>query len=538
MKKYLFPLLKCAGIRLVATLLVLSGILALLSIANAWCLQNILDIAAGESAFSIGLAFLLSLLVFLSTGSLNVLFSYIQRQSVLKSLSKIRKRFLSSLLNLNLSDYEAYSEGDIQTRLFEDVEISAKIIPIQVVTLLSGALSCIACLVYAFYLSWQLTLVVIILTPLAALFTKRMAPVVEKKTVESREAYSKTRSFVQEILGNSMVTRVFHLNRYFTSKYETLNEAFCKADLRQCLYQSLVVFGGSFLGSLSMVCSIVGGAILVMNQEMKIGAIVGFLQLLNFIVWPFTELMGQVTDIRSSTVSLHRIDALLAKSNQGTDVVNVQSKEPVASLSIKDLSFSYESTHTNLFHHLNFAVKAPGVLMIRGKSGAGKTTLLKLLLGLYQPNSGEICYTLSDGTRITKDFSGLCAFVPQDHMLFSGTIRENIILDRQISDGALQKIIEQGQLAEFIASLPNGIDTLISEDAKNISFGQGQRIVFARALATQAQVLVFDEPTASLDRNTKEEIMKAIRNVAKKKLCIIVSHDEMNMEPDDCVLSL
>lgn len=536
MKKYFFPLLRDAGIRQVTTLLILSGILALLGIANAWCLQNILNIAAGETASSIGLAFLLALLVFLLTGAFNVFFSYTQRQSVLRSLSKIRKRFLSSLLNLNLSDYETYSEGDIQTRLFEDVEISAKIIPIQVVTLLSGALSCIACLGYAFYLSWQLTLVVIVLTPLAALFTKKMAPVVESKTVESREAYSKTRSFVQEILGNSMVTRVFHLNQYFTSRYETLNEAFCKADLRQCLYQSFVVFGGSFLGSLSMVCSIVGGAILVMNHEMKIGEIVGFLQLLNFIVWPFTEFMGQMTEIRSSAVSLHRIDALLSKSNPTTGATNVPSKEPVAALSIKDLSFSYGSTQ--LFHGLNFEAKAPGVLMIRGKSGAGKTTLLKLLLGLYQPDGGTICYILSDGTRMTKEFTGLCSFVPQDHLLISGTIRENIVLDRHLSDDALQEIIKQAQLSEYIASLPHGVDTRISEDAKNISFGQGQRIVFARALATQAQVLVFDEPTASLDPKTKEEIMKAIRTVSKQKLCIVVSHDEMEIQPNDCILSL
>ena len=364
MKKRIFILLRFAGIGQLSILILLSGILAVLGITNAWCLQNILNIAAQETTCSISLAFVLTLLVFIATGIANILFSYIQRKSVLNSLSKIRKESLSSVLNLSLFDYEKHPEADIQTRLFEDVEICSKIVPVQVIALISGGLSCIACLVYAFFLSWKLTLIVIVLTPFAAFFTKIMSPVVERKTVLKREAYSKTRSFVQEILGNSIVTRVFHLNNYLMSRYEKLNSEFCKADLRQCMYQAFIVFGGSFLGSLSMVCSIVGGAILVMNQEMKIGEIVGFLQLLNFIVWPFTELMGQITDIRSSSVSLYRLDDLLAKSNQTLGVANVQSKETVCSLSIKNLSFSYGSSNNILNSLVNLHAIVLGRVII------------------------------------------------------------------------------------------------------------------------------------------------------------------------------
>lgn len=533
----LFKLLSGKYFFMVCISVFVTLVLALLGVGNAWCLQNLIDVGAGESELSLWTALVLSVSVFLLTAVCNLVYAWLQRKLTLRCSSQLKGEILNNLMSFDLRKYESWSTADVQTRILEDGMISAQIVPVLVLDLFSGIASCLIGIIYALFLSWQLTVISLVLTPAAVLFMKKVMPYVEKRTSDTREKDSQVRLFLQEILRLPVEIRIFHLKDFMLAKFYGLDHSYVKSDLKQTLSKNFVNYGSGFLGSLSMIASVTTGAYLAMNSYMTIGAVVGFLQLLNYIVWPFTELMGQLTQIRSSCVSYHRIQELCrTPAIQQTE--QAASKHRVVEIVAKDVNYSYQKDE-KVIDSLNFRIKSPGLAIVKGPSGSGKTTLLKLLLGLYQSDTGEIAYCLDNGEKVTSKLWEYCSYVSQEHMVFSGTVRENIFLQNtEMPNEIMDKVLEKAELKELISSMELGIDTPILENGKNLSFGQCQRISIARALAVDSPIVIFDEPTASLDFELKEDIYRMIREESKYKLCILVSHDNIETTEEDQILLL
>ncbi|MGI5884885.1 MAG: ABC transporter ATP-binding protein [Candidatus Spyradocola sp.] len=504
-------------------LLVGAALLALLNVLNAWCLQTFVSIGARESTMPLFRIILYTLLVVVGTGALNVGMEALRKSAVLHAEKRMKMRVLRDLCAVPLQKLERLHTGDLQARLSDDVTVCAKILPESVLTLVSGAMSCLAGLIYALSLSWVLTLIVLVLTPIAALFARKLFPLVEKDTVEVRSRDSEARAFSQEMLGNPVSVRVFSMGAYVVQRFGALFSAYARAALRQAVRMAAVGAGSGILGFLSFAASVATGAFLALRGEMTIGAVVGFLQLLNFIVWPFTDLTQRVGEIRAALVSADRVRELLREEEQEEGKAPAV-PDSIAQLSIQHLSFAYEEGR-DVLRDLNFEMAAPGVLLVRGESGAGKSTLLKLLMGLYAPTSGSLFAVDGNGKRQPLSTPGLCAFVPQDHILFSGTIRENICLGEASDPVRLQRALDKARLTALLSQLPEGVDTPVHENAQNLSFGQAQRVAIARALYRDSPVLILDEPTASLDEETRQDIYRMLREEGKHRLCILVSHD-------------
>ncbi len=269
----LFKLLSGRYFFMVCISVFLTLVLALLGVGNAWCLQNLIDVGAGESELSLWTALVLSVSVFLLTAVCNLVYAWLQRKLTLRCSSQLKGGILNNLMSFDLRKYESWSTADVQTRILEDGMISAQIVPVLVLDLFSGIASCLIGIIYALFLSWQLTVISLVLTPAAVLFMKKVMPYVEKRTSDTREKDSQVRLFLQEILRLPVEIRIFHLKDFMLAKFYGLDHSYVKSDLKQTLSKNFVNYGSGFLGSLSMIASVTTGAYLAMNSYMTIRSV-------------------------------------------------------------------------------------------------------------------------------------------------------------------------------------------------------------------------------------------------------------------------
>jgi len=245
----------------------------------------------------------------------------------------------------------------------------------------------------------------------------------------------------------------------------------------------------------------------------------------NRIIGPFNQLVGFWRSYSGVIQAMKRLDSVFAlpEELEESSVVLPRAK---GAITLQEVSFSYSSESTNVIDRINLQIKAPCILGVLGRNGSGKTTLLKLIQGLYKPQHGRI---LLDGADINqfgrRDMSSAIGYVPQDCFLFSGTIRDNIILSstNATDDEILRAAVSAG-VHEYIVDLPDGYDTQIGEGGSRLSGGQRQRIAIARALLTDPPVLLLDEVTANLDTEAQNNLTKTLAELAKNRTIIIVTH--------------
>jgi ATP-binding cassette subfamily B protein len=234
-----------------------------------------------------------------------------------------------------------------------------------------------------------------------------------------------------------------------------------------------------------------------------------------------------INNYRQTEVSLERFKDILAIP-QEVIPANPKSLGPVQVLEFTDVSFAYQSAKFKALTEINFSLKRGETIAFVGPSGSGKTSLVKLLVGLYQPESGVIKYNDIAGTEINfSDLRSQIGFVTQDTQLFAGTIRENLLfVNPKASDAEILDVLNKSACQSLLARADQGINTTIGEGGIKISGGEKQRLSIARALLRQPTILVFDEATSSLDSITEEEITKTIKNLANssERLNILIAH--------------
>lgn len=286
--------------------------------------------------------------------------------------------------------------------------------------------------------------------------------------------------------------------------------------------------GGYVFGFLSFVLTVAYGSYLVVQKEMTVGAVIGFAQMLNFIVWPFTEMIGMLGNLQGNLASGKRLFEIMDIPIEDEETEIIKSVGNALSLQLKNVSFTFGNN--KILENANLKLTKPQLVNIKGPSGAGKSTLLNILLALYVPAAGTVEIVNGENVFSGNSVRQLIAYVPQDHILLSGTIEENIkFVNLEASDKDMLSASKKAGIHEYIMTLPDGYQTQVSENAKNLSFGQAQRIAIARALLKDSPIIVLDEPTASLDKQTELLILETLLQEAKEKLIIMVSHgDDMD----------
>ena len=516
--------------------IVILGFLAsAFAVFNAACLKLLLDIATGDSSMPLLTGTLISLSVVILQHSIKSLYLIAIAKSQNKIAASAKVRFLNHIERMPQKSLEKYHSGDLLTRLSDDTDIAASVLPDIGSAIFTGLASCILAMAYAFYLSWQMALLCVILLPLPALWSRFMVPFIQKYAAMARAGESEIRSFSQEEIAYTPIIKSYtsydkSVDR-FSSKFNSLAHARVKSSTMNAILSG----GANITAFLSFVGAAALGAYLSLKGEATAGTIIGFLQIQNYFVFPVSELgqlVGELQQGRAARARLKEIEDIPCEAETEAAAIDEEKME----LHLDNVAFGYDGEP--LFRNADFALKGKQFVGVMGPSGCGKSTLIKLLLALYEPSEGEIYLTDGEkdvkGTGIRHDI----AYVPQDHPLMSGTILENIAYGEDEPDRERAvKAAEKAGISDFIETLPEKYDTFIKEKGDNVSFGQAQRIAIARAIYKDSPVLILDEPTASLDQSSKDRIMRTVKAESEKRLCIMICHDQTeNREAFDAVI--
>lgn len=505
------------------TLLVLSLLIAVFSVLNAASLKLLLDIASGESSVSILTGSFFALLVIALSALFNALKSIANVQAQNKIAGTGKSHLLEHMEKVPFLKLSRYHSGDLLTRISDDTDICAKMLPDVGFSIFEGALSCIASLIYAFMLNWKLAVLCICLSPLAVLWSKAILPFLQKYAALTREKESEIRSFSQEEISYIRVIKSFSSYQQSKKRFRGQFQALSRARILTAAASAVLNGGATVIGFFSFIGTASLGAYLALHGEITVGTIVGFIQLLNFIVWPFSELMPLLGEFQNGKAALARIKELEEiPCEEDTDVE--LHTDPIV-LHVENMAFSYGKDQ--ILHDINLKLDNRQFVGVIGPSGCGKSTFMQLLMALYQPTEGTVY--ISDGENRAEGVAirRYISYVPQDHLLISGTVAENIAYGKEKYE--LESVIAAAKRAgihDVISSLPEQYNTLVHEKGSNFSFGQAQRIAIARAIYKNAPILILDEPTASLDSESKKIILDTLQEESKNRLCIMVCHDQ------------
>ena len=450
----------------------------------------------------------------------------------------MRKDVMEKIHKLPVSYVDTNPAGDLVSRMTADVETLSDGLLMGFTQVFTGVLTILGTLTMMVVLNWKITLVVVFITPLsffvAGFISKRTFNLFKKQT----EARSTQVSFINEMVSNQKIVRAFGKEEENMDHFKKMNEEFRDASLKATFFSSLTNPSTRFVNSLVYAGVAIFGALsIVKTGNLTVGALTIFLSYANQYTKPFNEISGVLTEFQNALSCAERIKNLLNEQEiTEKEDAKTEPKESFEHIEFKDISFSYTETQKLIE---NFSLKADRGrrIAIVGPTGCGKTTLINLLMRFYDVKSGEILLddeNIKEYTRIAyRDNFGM---VLQETWLRKGTIRDNVTLGRDFTDEEVIKACKKCHAHSFIERMPNGYDTLISEDGGNLSNGQKQLLCIARVMLVNPPILILDEATSSIDTRTELKVQDAFANLMKGKTSFIVAHRLSTIKNADIIL--
>jgi len=510
-----------------------------LEMSIAFFLKAFVDIAMGESSASLLSVGLLAAAVMAVAGVIYMLSAVLSKYIYGKTERKVRTGLLDIIFSRRMYDISKEHTGELLTKLTLDAQAVSEIYPIITRNIVGSVASVLIAVISMLLLDWRIALIVLGLAPILMFAMGVLTPFIEKASVRDKENDEENRSMLQEYLSRIMLIKTYYMQAKTISKVKDNYAKKLRSGMKLGMWEGLTMFAGLFVG-ISMFLTILGvGAYFVLRGETSFGNLVAIVQLLNYVVNPVAKVAETISLISQAKASSRRIGTIIelpADTPFGKST-SISADELIA----EDISFSYDADEekSDILKDVHVKFNKGMVSGIIGKSGSGKSTLLKLLIGLYEPDSGSITLSHEHGVLNGEEIMPQVAYVPPVDYLFSGTVADNIVMSDDVPNlKEMEKAASDANILGFIQSLPDGFDTVIGESGGTVSSGQAQRIAIARAIYKGSPVLVFDEPTANLDADSIEKFQSVIKQISNEKICIVVTHDTSTMEACDTVLEL
>ena len=457
----------------------------------------------------------------------------------------IRKDAFQKIERLPLSFIDSKSHGDIVSRVIADVDTFAEGLLMGFTQLFSGLATIVGTLLFMLFLDFKITLVVVVITPVS-LF---VASFIAKKTFSMFRLQSQTKgeqtAIIDEMIGNQKVVQAFTHEDEAQERFEEINERLQKYSLNATFFSSLVNPSTRFVNSLVYAAVGVFGALSAISGGISVGQLSCFLTYANQYTKPFNEISGVVTELQNALACAGRIFELIEEEAEVADDADAYVLETAdGRVSIKDVSFSY-SPEQRLIEDFNLEVEPGQRVAIVGPTGCGKTTFINLLMRFYDVNSGKISLgalkdedELHDIMHMTrKSLRQNYGMVLQETWLKAGTIRENICMGKPgATEEEMIAAAKASHAHSFIKRLPQGYDTLITEDGGNLSQGQKQLLCIARVMLCLPPMLILDEATSSIDTRTEMKIQNAFLKMMQGRTSFIVAHRLSTIRDADIIL--
>ncbi len=514
------------GVRRRLVLNVALGVVSIaLNLLFIWLCKRIVDIATGDFAGSIALYTGIVIGVTVLRLAVNALNMKVETLTSSRMNFIIRKNLYSNLMQAEWLGKERHHSGDMINRLETDVSTVTGVICSDFPQLFTTLVQLVAAIVFMCLMDWRLALILLLITPLFVAFSKVFFHKMRSMTRGIRDTESKVQSHLQESLQHRVVIRSMENEDRMEMRLDDLQNAEYGQVVERTRFN---IFARTMVGaafSFGYIAAFLWGAFGILHGRLTFGVMTAFLQLVGQIQRPTVNLTRQIPSFIYATASIDRLMELedLPKEEEG---------EPVwlaapAGVSVEHVTFRYPDGSRNILEDMSFRFEPGSRTAIVGETGVGKSTLIRLMLSLLKPVSGRV--TLFDAEREeTASPRTRCnlVYVPQGNTLFSGTVRENLLMgDPEATEARMEWALGLAQ-AQFVLDLPEGLDTVCGEGGAGLSEGQAQRIAIARGLLRPGSILLLDEFSSSLDPETEEKLMEGLTAHAEGKTMIFITHRE------------
>ena len=450
----------------------------------------------------------------------------------------IRIEVFNHMEELPLSYIDSHKHGDIVSRIVSDIDQFADGLLMGFTQLFTGIVTILATLGFMIAVNVPIALVVIVLTPLS-LF---VASFIAKRTYHLFHRQSETRgditSLVDEMIGQQKIVQAFGYEDDALDRFDKINDRLEKDSMAATFYSSIVNPCTRFVNNLVYAAVGIIGAVSVISTGFTVGQLTCFLSYANQYTKPFNEISNVITELQNAMACAGRVFELLDETPQVPEKEHAHVlTDTKGAIEIKDVNFSYVKDK-KLITNLNLSVKPGMRVAIVGPTGCGKSTLINLLMRFYDVDTGAISVDGTDIRDMTRDsLRENYGMVLQETWLKSGTIRENIAYGKP--DATDAEIVQAAKLAHsdsFIRRLPQGYDTVITEDGGNLSQGQKQLLCITRVMLLLPPMLILDEATSSIDTRTEIRIQKAFNRMMQGRTSFIVAHRLSTIREADVIL--
>src|SRR5215471_16808913 len=482
------------------------------------------------------------LLILLGLYIISAIFMYIQQYVMAgvaqRTMYRLRKEVDEKLSRLPMQYFDSRTHGEIMSRAVNDMDNLSTTLQQSITQLLTSAVTLLGVIVLMLTISPLLSLIVLLSLPLSLFITTVVAKRSQEYFRRQQRALGELNGHVEEMYTGHKIVKAFGREGQSIAEFAERNEKLYDAGWRAQFASGIIMPLMRFIGNLGYVFVAVAGGIMVTKGAIAIGDVQAFIQYAQQFTQPITQLANFANVIQSTMASAERIFELLDEQEEVPEAIHAKVLEaPRGSVEFEHVRFGYKEDVV-LMEDMNIDVQPGQMIAIVGPTGAGKTTMVNLLMRFYEVNSGRI---LVDGVDITEikrgDLRRTFGMVLQDTWLFNGTIRANIAYGRE--DATEQEIIRAAKAANadhFVRTLPEGYNTVLNEEASNISQGQKQLLTIARAFLADPEILILDEATSSVDTRTEIQIQKAMTELMKGRTSFVIAHRLSTIRDADLIL--
>ncbi|WP_304943506.1 ABC transporter ATP-binding protein [Vallitalea guaymasensis] len=505
--------------------------------------NDFMEIIKGVPNASVDFDAILNILIVLGVlYILSSLFSFIMQFTmasvVQKTVFTMREDVSSKLTKLPLKYYDSRTHGEILSRVTNDIDNISNTLQQSVIQLITSVITIVGVIVMMLTISPLLTLITITTLPLSIIITKNIAKKSQKYFKSQQEIIGNLNGHVEEMYTGHKIVKAYGHEKKSIKEFKEINNKLYEAGWKAQFISGIIMPMMSFVNNLGYVFVCIAGGILMIKKSIQLGDIQAFIQYSRSFGQPIVQTANIANIIQSTIASAERVFEVLDEEEEIPDKNNpVQMDNLKGNVRFDHVDFGYKEDVT-LINNMNIDVKKGQTVAIVGPTGAGKTTLVNLLMRFYELKDGTISI---DGVNINdlrrSDLRNLFGMVLQDTWLFKGTIRENIAYGKEgASEEEIIRATKAAHADHFIRTLPEGYDTVLNEEANNISQGQKQLLTIARAILANPSILILDEATSSVDTRTEIYIQKAMESLMKGRTSFVIAHRLSTIKDADMIL--
>lgn len=453
-------------------------------------------------------------------------------------IAKFRREISEKVKYIPTSYFDKNKTGDLLSRMTNDVETLGKNLQQTISSILSSIVLIVGILFVMIKISPTLTLVFLFTLPMTYFSTKFISNKSQGYFRRKSKGLGSMVGFVEENFSGSELIKAFNYEKRAEREFLEINDNLYEVSYRASFMTGIMLPIMTFISNLGYVMLSIVGGLLVLSGKLFVGDIQAVIQYVRRLSNPIEQLAEMASIFQASIAAAERVFEFLDQEPE-EEIVKDEIKKPVEDIEFKNVYFSYDKKKP-IISNLNLEVEKNKTVAIVGSTGAGKTTIVNLLMRFYDIDKGFIKINGKDIRDVSrKNLRSLFGMVLQDSWLFRGTIYENILYGRE--DATREEVIEAAKKAychSFIEKLPKGYDTVLNEEASNISQGQRQLLTIARALLSDPEILILDEATSSVDTRTEALIQKAMKNLLHERTNFVIAHRLSTIVNSDVILVL